>query len=52
MNHATVLTAGIMNERMASPVYEYLFNFFTPYGIMKILFNLKEGMINNNLYLY
>lgn len=39
----SMLTAKIMNSRLTSPVYQYLFNFEAPFGFMKALFKMEGG---------
>nr|QCC89017.1 carboxylesterase 2 [Meteorus pulchricornis] len=45
-NHGPLLSARIMNSRMSSPVYEYLFNYFTSHGILKNLTEVEEGIVH------
>lgn len=41
--YGSALTTKIMKSRMNSPVYEYLFNFYAPFGFMKTLMQMENG---------
>lgn len=40
-----LMSSRIMSAREKSPIYEYLFSYYAPFGIMKNLFKMEEGTI-------
>lgn len=40
---SSVATAKIMNSRLTSPIYQYLFDFEATLGVMKSLFDIEKG---------
>ncbi|XP_063987723.1 esterase FE4-like [Diachasmimorpha longicaudata] len=44
----SMLTAKVMNSRLTSPVYQYLFNFEAPFGFMKALFKMEGGIVHGD----
>ena len=54
-----LMSSKILGAREKSPIYEYLLSYYAPFGIMKNLFKMEEGMLANiliiilfNLYTY
>ncbi|XP_011306384.1 esterase FE4 [Fopius arisanus] len=44
----SMLTARVINARLSSPVYQYLFDFEAPLGFMKSLFKLEKGVVHGD----
>jgi len=40
---ATALSLEILSTRISAPIYEYLFSYKAPFGMMKSLFQVEEG---------
>lgn len=40
---ATALSLEILSTRISAPIYEYLFSYEAPFGMMKSLFQVEEG---------
>lgn len=42
-NSASMLTLDILSLRKSAPIYEYIFSYEAPFGMMKNLFHVEEG---------
>lgn len=47
-NAGVGLSSRIMASRIKSPVYEYLFTYYSPIGLMKNLFKVEEGVTHGD----
>ncbi|NP_001136104.1 carboxylesterase clade B, member 6 precursor [Nasonia vitripennis] len=43
-----LMSSRIMSAREKSPIYEYLFSYYAPFGIMKNLFKKEEGVAHGD----
>jgi len=46
---ATALSLEILSTRISAPIYEYLFSYKAPFGMMKSLFQVEEGELRTPL---
>lgn len=51
---ATALSLEMLSSRISSPIYEYMFTYEAPFGIMKSMFHVEDGKLRvtcqKNLY--
>ncbi|XP_012215980.1 esterase FE4-like [Linepithema humile] len=45
---ATALSLEILSTRISAPIYEYLFSYEAPFGMMKSLFQVEEGVAHGD----
>ncbi|XP_020279915.1 esterase FE4-like [Pseudomyrmex gracilis] len=44
----TALSLEILSSRISSPIYEYMFSYEAPFGMMKSLFHVEEGVAHGD----
>lgn len=49
-NAGVLMSSKIFSNRIKSPVYKYLFSYYSTFGIMKNLFKLENGNFLNLYY--
>lgn len=40
---ATALSLEILSSRISAPIYEYIFSYEAPFGLVKSLFHVEDG---------
>lgn len=40
---ATALSLDILSSRISAPIYEYIFSYEAPFGMMKTMFQVEDG---------
>ncbi|XP_011143002.1 esterase FE4 [Harpegnathos saltator] len=45
---ATALTLDVLSTRISSPIYEYIFSYEAPFGMMKSMFHVEDGVAHGD----